>query len=55
MQRFNLEQKKTLNLGQKILYISNFGVQFNKNYYQIFNQYSGIGETVKFYPKQNKK
>ena len=36
MQRF-IQNQKTLNLGKKIHYLGIFGVQFNKNYYQIFN------------------
>ena len=28
--------------------------KFNKNYYQIFNQYSRICETIKFHPKHKK-
>ena len=35
-------------------YLGIFWLQFNKNYYQIFNQYSRICETIKFHPKQNK-
>ena len=30
--------KKTLNLGPKIPYLGIFGLQFNKNYYQILNR-----------------
>ena len=48
------KNKKTLNLGPKIPYLGIFGLQFNKNYYQIFNQYSRICETIKFHPKQQK-
>ena len=48
------KNKKTLNLGQKIPYSGIFGLQFNKNYYQIFNQYPQIFKTINFYPKQKK-
>ena len=48
------KNKKTLNLGPKIPYLGIFGLQFNKNYYQIFNQYFRICETIKFHPKQTK-
>ena len=34
------KNKKTLSLGPKIPYLGIFGLQFNKNYYQIFNQHS---------------
>ena len=37
---------------QKKLYI--FGLQFNKSYYQIFNQHLRICETINFHPKQKK-
>ena len=45
------KNKKTLNLGPKIPYLSIFGLQFNKIYYQIFNQYSQICN-IKFHLKQ---
>ena len=51
MQRFIQKQKNPLNLRPKIPYLGIFGLQFNKNYYKIFNQYSRICETVKFHPK----
>ena len=38
----------------EIPYLGIFGVQFNKNYYQNFDQYSRICETTKFHPKQKK-
>ena len=41
-------------MGPKKPYLGIFGPQFNKKYYQIFNQYSQIYETIKFHPKQNK-
>ena len=41
-------------MGPKIPYLVIFGLQFNKNYYHIFNQYSRIYETIKFHPKQKK-
>ena len=50
-----LKNKKTLNFAPKIPYLGIFGLQFNKNYYQIFNQYSRICETIKFHPKRTKK
>ena len=53
MKRFIL--KRPLNLGPKIPHLDIFGLQFNENYYQIFNQYCQICETIKFHPKQNKK
>ena len=49
------KNKKTLNLGLKIPYLGIFGLQFNKNYYQTFNQYSRICETIKFHRKQTNK
>ena len=49
------KNKKNLNLETKIPYLGIFGLQFNKNYYQTFNQHTRICETIKFYPKQTKK
>ena len=49
------KNKKNLNLGPKIPYSGIFGLQFNKNYYQIFNQHTQICETIKFHPKRKKK
>ena len=34
------KNKNTLNLESKVTYLGIFGLQFNKNYCQIFNQYS---------------
>ena len=51
MQSF-IKNKKNLNLGPKIHYLDIFGLQFNKNYYQIFNQHPRIRENFKFHPKQ---
>ena len=51
MQSF-IKNKKNLNLGPKIHYLGIFGLQFNKNYYQIFNQHPRIRENFKFHPKQ---
>ena len=48
------KNKKTLNLGPKVPHLGIFELQFNKNYYQVFNQYSRIFETKKFHPKQQK-
>ena len=48
------KNKKTLSLGPKIPYLGIFGLQFNKNYYQIFNQHSWICENIKFHPKTKK-
>ena len=36
-------------------YLGIFGLRFNKNYYQVFNQHSQICETIKFHPKPKKK
>ena len=41
-----------MNLGPKIPYLVIFRLQFNKNYYQIFNRYSGSFVLWKFHPKQ---
>ena len=49
-----IQKQKTLNLGPKIPYLGIFGLQFNKNYSQISNQYSRNCETTKFHPKKNK-
>ena len=46
------KNKKFLNLGPKIPYLGIFGPQFNKSYYQIFNQHTRICETIKFHPKR---
>ena len=51
-QSLTQKQKK---LGPKILYLGIFGLQFNKDYYQIFNQHSRICETINFNPKQKNK
>ena len=48
------KNKTFLNLGSKIPYLGIFELQFNKNYYQIFNQHPGIFETIKFHQKQKK-
>ena len=40
------KKKKKLNLGPKIPYLGTFGLQFNKNYYQIFNQHTRICKTI---------
>ena len=48
------KNKKTLNLGPKIPYLGIFGLQFNRNYYQIFNQYSRIWKTIKCHPEPKK-
>ena len=45
MQSFIQKQK---NLGI-------FGLQFNENYYQIFNQHPRICEAINFHPKQKKR
>ena len=49
------KNKKTLNLGPKIPYLGIFVLQFNKSYYEIFNQNPWICEIIEFHPKQNKK
>ena len=41
-------------MGPKIPYLDIFGLQFNKNYCQTFNQYTRICETIKFHQKQKK-
>ena len=38
----------------KKTYLGIFGLRFNKNYYQIFNQHPQIFETIKFHPKRKK-
>ena len=48
------KNKKKINLGPKIPYLGIFGLQFNKNYYQIFNQHIRMYETIKFHPKRKK-
>ena len=48
------KNKKHLNLGTQIPYLGILPLQFNKNYYEIFNQHSRICETIKFYPKRKK-
>ena len=45
------KNKNNLNLGTKIPYLGIFGLQLYKTYYQIFNQYRRICETIKFDPK----
>ena len=41
-------------MGPKIPYLGIFGLQFNKNYYQVFNQRTRIRKTIKFHPKRKK-
>ena len=53
MQSF-IQKKKTLNLGPKIPYSCIFGLKFNKNHYQIFNQYLWIRQIINFHPKRKK-
>ena len=48
------KNNRFLNLGPKIPYLGIFGMQFNKNYYQIFNQHTQICETIKFHLKRKK-
>ena len=48
------KNKNNLNLGTKIPYLGIFGLQLYKTYYQIFNQYRRICETIKFHPKWKK-
>ena len=45
----SFKNKKILNFE---LYLGIFGLKFNKNYYQIFNQYSRICETIEFHKKK---
>ena len=40
-----------LNLTPQIPYLVVFGLEFNKNYYQTFNQHPVICETINFHPK----
>ena len=49
------KNKKFLNFGPKIPYLGVLGMQFNKNYYQFFNQHTRICETLKVRPKRKKK
>ena len=42
-------------MGPKIPFLGIFELQFNKNYYQIFNQHTRICETKKFHSKQTNK
>ena len=49
-----IEKQKNFKLGPKKLYLGTFGLQFKKNYYQIFGQHPRICETIKFHPKQKK-
>ena len=44
-----------LHLGPKIPYLGVFGLQFNIQFYQMFNQHTRIFETIKFHPKRKKK
>ena len=48
------KNKKTLNLGPKLPYLDIFGLQFNKENCQIFNQHPRICETINFHPKWKK-
>ena len=48
---FHPKIKKKINLGPKIPYLAIFGLQFNRNYYQIFNKHSRICETIKVHTK----
>ena len=47
-----IEKQKNFKLGPKKLYLGTFGLQFKKNYYQIFGQHPRICENIKFHPKQ---
>ena len=51
----NMQHFIQKHLGPKIPYLGIFGLQFNKNYYQIFNQYSRICETIKIHLQKRKK
>ena len=53
--KVSYKNKKNLNLRPKIHYLDIFGLQFNKDYYQIFNQHPRICETINFHPKRKKK
>ena len=50
----SIQKQKTLKLGPKLTSLGFFGLQFNENYYQIFNQHPQICETIKFHPKRKK-
>ena len=51
MQSF-IRKQENFKLGPKIPYLGIFGLQFDKSYYQIFNQHPGICENIKFHRKQ---
>ena len=44
-----------MKLGPKIPHLGIFGLQLNKNYYQIFDQHPRICETINFHSKQQQK
>ena len=48
------KNKNFLNLVPKIPYLGIFGLQFNKNYCQFFNQHTQICETIKVSSKMKK-
>ena len=54
MQSF-IQKQKNFKPGPKKPYLGIFGLQFNKDYYQIFNQHPRICETINFHPKRKKK
>ena len=51
MQSF-IQKQKNFKPGPKKPYLGIFGLQFNKDYYQIFNQHPRICETINFHPKR---
>ena len=53
MQSF-IQKQENFKFQSKILHLDTFGLQFNKNYYQIFDQHPLVCENTKFHPKQKK-
>ena len=51
MQNF-IQKQENFKFRSKILHFDTFGLQFNKIYYQIFDQHPPICGNTKFYPKQ---
>ena len=51
MQSF-IQKQENSRLGSKTLCLGTFGLKFNKNYYQIFDQHPRICENIKLHPNQ---
>ena len=51
MQNF-IQKQENFKFWSKILHFDTFGLQFNKIYYQIFDQHPPICGNTNFYPKQ---